>query len=144
MTGPDDVSPVVNHFLGKTLDFWLAWAYGIVASAIVFMFRKIFKQAKKEKQEREAVTRSTQLVLKDMLIQIILEWEPKGYCPYFVRDRFESLYDEFVILHGKGSLISLRDRLLSLPSTPPQGQQGSEVERRREYESSREGLRKYI
>lgn len=101
------------------LNYWLEWACGVVAAAILALWRWVRKRFKAIQEENKSTKDGIKAILHDRLFQAHRYYMDQGYCPLEDKKNIEYLYKPYAALGGNGTgLVAYKD-ICNLPSTPP-------------------------
>lgn len=107
--------------LDFVVKYWVQFFLGLLSGGLLGGFRYMWKKL------REALKRTDQmeaLILqlgKERIIEIYNKWIDLGYCPISARESLSELYSDYAARGGNGTGRDLYERLLSLPTEPPEG-----------------------
>lgn len=88
--------------------WWLAFAFGIVGTAITVTWKKV-----------KAVSRGMRALLKDRIVQAYNHYKDKEYFPIYARETVQDLYDQYHTLGGNGTITHLFAEIRELPTEKP-------------------------
>ena len=99
-----------------TIKYWLAWVYGIICVALTTAFGCLVKKYKKMCGRQYAMELGTQALLRAQIIHIYNKYMEKGYLPIYERENIDELYIQYKNLGGNGTITSLMEKLIALPT----------------------------
>lgn len=79
--------------------------------------------------DSELTKQSIQATLRHELYEIADKWKAKGYCPTQVKEDFENMYQRYHALGRNGVMDTVRDEVMSLPTSVKSGAKKQNVRR---------------
>lgn len=101
--------------MGETVaKYWVNWACGIIATAVVAGFRFVFKRQKKADERQKATERGIQALLRDRILQAYYHYSERGWITLHGLENVEAMYREYHNLGGNGTVTKLVEDLRKL------------------------------
>lgn len=98
--------------LDTIIKYWLAWAMGIIAGWIAYLW----KQNQKTKKTQQAIQDGVKALLSDRILQMHSICKSKGFCSVQDRVSLESLHTAYHDgLHGNGTITDAYNKTKDLP-----------------------------
>lgn len=94
--------------------YWVQWACGIGAAAIVAAFRQIYKRLKAADRRQTATELGIQALLRDRIIQAYYHYADRGWITLHGLENVEELYKQYHALGGNGTVTKLVEDLREL------------------------------
>lgn len=94
------------------IKYWLEIAFTLVVSAISYIFKRIAGLYKKQK----AIEQGVQALLRNELINKYREFETKGEMSILDKENIEHMFNEYKNLGGNGTIASMYEEMLELPT----------------------------
>lgn len=99
--------------LDTIIKYWVAWAMGLLAAGLTFLWR----QSQREKKAQRALRDGVKALLRDRIIQMFGICKSKGYCSLQEREALESLYQAYHDgLSGNGTVTDVYNAMRSMPT----------------------------
>lgn len=95
--------------------YWLSFAFGILAGVITAALRIIYSRMKRLKQEEDAVKDGVLSLLHDRIFQCFTYYIKQGEISHEDLENMESLYKGYAALGGNGTGQELYERVKNLP-----------------------------
>lgn len=92
--------------------YWLAWAFGIMATFLGYMWKKI----RAWKNEQESLKLGLQALLRNAIISQYNRYMELEYIPIYAPENIELMYEQYHNLGGNGTITKLVDDLHALTS----------------------------
>lgn len=96
--------------------YWIEWIFGIVAAALIWMWRRMMSKVKEERAQQEAIKEGLQALLRAQMVNDYNHYTEKGYAPIYARENFESCWKQYKNLGGNGVMTDLHEKFLKLPT----------------------------
>ena len=101
------------------LKYWLQVLFGAITTGLVAGYRKLYKKNKELCDKNKAMEYGMRALLRDRIIQSYNHYhEEKGYCPIYVKDAIDDMYNQYHALGGNGTITKLHEELMALPTEP--------------------------
>jgi hypothetical protein len=94
-----------------TIKYWMAWAYGIIGTALISTFAVVIKRYK-------GMTLGMQALLRAQIYQMYNSYMALEYFPIHERENLDELFEQYKNTGGNGSVKDLVKRLYDLPTKP--------------------------
>ena len=109
--------------------YWVEWVFGLVIAGLSFIVKHLSSKVKKEREEREALSRKAEeesKALKDgmrslLRRQILADCKQAmmdGYCDETARDTIAAMYEAYHGLDGNGPVTDAYNSVRQLPLVP--------------------------
>lgn len=99
--------------------YWVQWACGLLAAALLAGWRWTMKKFAGQKQINDAMQDGIKAILHDRLWQAHRFYMVQGYCPLDDKKNIEYLYKPYAALGGNGTGQDAYRDIFDLPSQPP-------------------------
>lgn len=96
--------------------YWIEWIFGIVAAALIWMWKRLMTKVKEERAQQEAIKAGLQALLRAQMVNDYNHYTEKGYAPIYARENFESCWKQYKNLGGNGVMTDLHEKFLKLPT----------------------------
>ena len=96
--------------------YWIEWIFGIVAAALIWMWKRLMTKVKEERAQQEAIKAGLQALLLAQMVNDYNHYTEKGYAPIYARENFESCWKQYKNLGGNGVMTDLHEKFLKLPT----------------------------
>ena len=97
--------------------YWLEVAFGLVLTALGFVYRKMAKQIKEDREKNKAIEDGMKALLRNELILAYnLYVVDKKYCPVYGKENVNAMYDAYHRLGGNGTITQLKQQIDDLPT----------------------------
>lgn len=97
--------------------YWLEWACGILAAALVVCYKRLIKKMRCEKTERKALEAGVQALLRNSIIQSYNKYIGRESIPIYGLENVLSMYEAYHALGGNGAITTLVEQLKALPTS---------------------------
>ena len=94
--------------------YWVEWACGLVATALLYGFRQLHKRQTKADERQRAVEKGVQALLRDRILQAYYHYSEHGWITLHGLENVESMYQEYHNLGGNGTVTKLLHDLREL------------------------------
>ena len=99
------------------LKYWLEVAFGLIIAILTALYRKLAKQMQEEREKRKAADDGLQALLRDRIVETYNQYYvEKKYCPIYVKENVDSMYNAYHKLGGNGTVTSLKEKIDALPT----------------------------
>ena len=96
--------------------YWIEWIFGIVAAALIWMWKRMMTRVKEERTQQEAIKAGLQALLRAQMVNDYNHYTEKVYAPIYARENFESCWKQYKNLGGNGVMTDLHEKFLKLPT----------------------------
>jgi len=104
----------------ENIDFDLSTIFAGVDFILILLGYGFFgKKFHKSDKNQKAIKNSVEALLRHAIIQTYNQHVDKGYIPIHERQNVESLFTEYKILGGNGTINNLVEKLRELPTHEP-------------------------
>lgn len=98
------------------IKYWLQLALGGITSAGGFLYRRLSKRIRMNKEAEKAMQEGVVALLADRMTHLHNYYLDKGCCPIYAKRNAESLYKAYHKLGGNGTVTELYNRLMAMPT----------------------------
>ena len=95
--------------------YWIETFFASIVTGLSFSVKLLFKRAKKEVVEQQAIKQGLIAILHDRLHQVSYQLINKGTCTIADLENVEFLYKSYHELGGNGVCTEMYNRVKSLP-----------------------------
>jgi hypothetical protein len=95
--------------------YWLEALFTLLCSIFAFLFKRLFKRIKENRERQNAVEAGLQALLRNELIKSYREYEAKGEISILDKENMEHMFTEYENLGGNGTVAQMFKEILSLP-----------------------------
>lgn len=107
----------MNMLWDFIVKYWLEVAFGLVLAGLGFVYRKMAKQIKEDREKNKAIEDGMRALLRNELIQAYnLYVVDKKYCPVYGKENVNAMYDAYHRLGGNGTITRLKEQIDNLPT----------------------------
>lgn len=99
--------------------YWVQWACGLLAAALLAGWRWVLRKFALQKQENDAMRDGIKAILHDRIWQAHRFYMLQRYCPLDDKKNIEYLYKPYAALGGNGTGQDAYNDIFDLPSQPP-------------------------
>lgn len=100
--------------------YWVEWVFGIVATIILLLFKKLNRKLNDTKKKDDAIELGIQALLRAQMIADYNHYYDKGTAPIYARENFENVYQQYKNLGGNGVMTDIHSKFMALPT--PKGE----------------------
>lgn len=100
--------------------YWVEWIFGIVATALTVIVKRISTRLKKEQSENKALRDGMRSLLRAQIIDSCERAMHDGWCGARLRDTINDLYESYHALGGNGTVTSVVEQTMKLPAVRPE------------------------
>lgn len=100
--------------------YWVEWVFGIVATIILLLFKKLNRKLNDTKKKDDAIELGIQALLRAQMIADYNHYYDKGTAPIYARENFENVYQQYKNLGGNGVITDIHSKFMALPT--PKGE----------------------
>lgn len=93
----------------------------IFVTVVVALFKYLFAENKRSKEELKAVKKGIQALLRAQMVNEFKSWSEKGYAPIYARQNFENCWQQYHTLGANGVMDDIHNKFFELPTNPPEG-----------------------
>lgn len=94
-------------FATLAAEWWLKWAFGIAAAAIVAGFRYLQKRQKAQEKRQDAIEKGMQAILRDRILTSYYHYHERGNITLHGLENVECMYKSYHDLGGNGTMTHL-------------------------------------
>lgn len=95
--------------------YWIQVALGGIVTAGGFLYRRLSKRLKKNREDDKALKDGMLSILYDRLVQLYNHYDEKGYCPPYALKSADEMYRAYHNLGGNGTITNLYEKLQQMP-----------------------------
>ena len=95
--------------------YWLEVMFTLLCSVFTFLFKRLFKKIKENRERQNAVEAGLQALLRNELIRRYREYEEKGEISILDKENMEHMFKEYENLGGNGTVAQMYKEILNLP-----------------------------
>lgn len=96
-------------------EWWLTWAFGVLAGCMTAGYKRLSKKIKADEAERTAIKTGLVAILHDRLYQACMHYLQLGCIDDDGLENLEHLYGSYHALGGNGTGTELYNRAKALP-----------------------------
>ncbi len=96
--------------------YWVQWACGLLAAALVTLWRWAAKRLAAQRKDNEALKDGIKAVLHDRLWQAHKHYMDQGWCSLEDKQNVEHLYKPYAALGGNGTGKDAYQDIFDLPT----------------------------
>lgn len=97
------------------IKYWVQWAFGIIAAALVLGYKRLAAKIKAQEEERKAIKAGMLAILHDRLYQACTHYIAQGWIDTDGLKNLEYIYKAYHALGGNGTGTELYNRAKVLP-----------------------------
>lgn len=103
--------------------YWVEWIFGIIATALTVIVKRISGRLKKAQAENKALRDGMKSLLKAKIIDCCERAQADGWCGSRLRDTINDMYASYLALDGNGTVPGIVEQTMKLPAVRPGYQQ---------------------
>lgn len=92
----------------------------LVTAVVTGVITFVVNSAKNGKKKWKKIEDGLQSLLRAEIIRQSEKWLEKGYCPVYAKDALTKEYESYHELGGNGTITSIYNELMELPTEKPQ------------------------
>lgn len=96
--------------------YWLEALFTLLCSVFVFLFKRLFKKIKENRERQKATEAGLQALLRNELVRRYREYETKKEISIIDMENIEHMFTEYKNLGGNGTVEKMYEELLKLPT----------------------------
>jgi len=96
--------------------YWLEVLFTLLCSVFVFLFKRLFKKIKENRERQKATEAGLQALLRNELVRRYREYETKKEISIIDMENIEHMFKEYKNLGGNGTVEKMYEELLKLPT----------------------------
>lgn len=105
-------------FLQFVQQYWMELLFGVISSALGFLYRDIHKRLKTEQRKNDAIAAGVQSLLRESIVQNYNKYQDREYCPIYAKESIKRVYEAYHNLGGNDVATKLYNTLLAMPEEP--------------------------
>lgn len=105
-------------FLQFVQQYWMELLFGVISSALGFLYRDIHKRLKTEQHKNDAIAAGVQSLLRESIVQNYNKYQEREYCPIYAKESIKRVYEAYHNLGGNDVATKLYNTLLAMPEEP--------------------------
>ena len=95
------------NFAAIAAEWWIKWAFGIIAGGIGWGFRVLYKRQKKAEERQQALENGMQAILRDRILTSYYHYHDRGTITLHGLENVECMYQSYHDLGGNGTMTHL-------------------------------------
>ena len=100
--------------------YWVEWVFGIIATALTVVVKRISTRLKKEQVENKALRDGMKSLLKVQILASCDKAMKDGWCGPQLRDVINDMYKSYTALEGNGTIPGIVKQTMELPLLRPE------------------------
>lgn len=88
----------------------------LLVTIVVALFKYLFNENKKNREDTKAVKLGVQALLRAQMIADYNKWSEKGFAPIYARQNFENCWQQYHSLGANGVMDDIHIKFLELPT----------------------------
>lgn len=94
-------------FAALAAEWWIKWAFGIVAAALIAGYRHLKKKQNEQEARQTALENGMQAILRDHILTSYYKYHDRGNITLHGLQNVESMYKSYHDLGGNGTMTHL-------------------------------------
>lgn len=104
----------MEKFAAVAAEWWIKWAFGIVAGALVAGFKYLQQKQKAQEARQKALEDGMTAILRDRIVQAYYHYHDKGTITLHGLENVKGMYSAYKALGGNGVVDKLYADILEL------------------------------
>ena len=95
--------------------YWIEWIFGILAAALIWLYKRLTQRIKEERAEQEALKAGLIALLRAQMVSDFEKYSDRGSASVYARESYENVYRQYKNLGGNGVMTDLHNKFMQLP-----------------------------